>query len=76
MKQGEVKIINKINIEATPPIIDYIPPFNDIITSNIINWSAIAVSNASIQNKYLSGYWKIVNMENETLMEYEVYNKN
>ena len=55
-KQGKVKIINKMNIEATPPTIDYIPPFNDIIISNIINGSTIAASDASIQNKYLGGY--------------------
>ena len=56
LKQSKVKIINKMNIEATPPIIDYTPPFNDTITSNIISRSAIAVSNASIQNKYLDKY--------------------
>ena len=76
LKWGKVKIISKLNIKATPPTIDYTSPFNNMIISNIINGSAIAASNASIQNKYLGEYWKIVNMENETLIQHKVYNKN
>jgi len=56
LKRGKVKIINKINIQATPPTIDYTAPFNDTITRNIINRITIAVSDASIQNKYLGKY--------------------
>ena len=65
-----------MNIEATSPKIDHTPPFNNMIISNIINRSAIVASDASIQNKYLGRYQKIVNKENKTLMEHEIYNKN
>ena len=51
-----VKVINKLQIEATPLTIDYTPPFCAQITDNIINNSTVAASDASLKLNKIGRY--------------------
>ena len=73
--KGFIKVISKLHIEVTPSTINHNPLFNQQISKEISNRTAIGISDASLKNNKIRGYWKITNHKNKDRMKNKIYHK-
>ena len=74
-REGVLKIINILGVEANPLSQIYDIPFRDEILQYIINHKAIIACNALDKAGKLGGYQIISNETRENKISYAIYNK-
>ena len=70
-----VKVINKLQIEVIPSIIDYTQLFCVQIIDNIINNNVVAASDTSLKSNKIGRYQKLTNPINKEVMAREMFHK-